>query len=121
MLNIFASSNDVLENEKEDLFINFQKNNRPSGLSYIKDHTMDYLFEALKDDVLAANEETKIVIKSIEANVVDIEGKGSSKVGSVHYQAVILVDGIEEFIDEMWHFQYSGWNWKLAGIEQFAE
>lgn len=118
MFNIFSSPAKLLENNKEKFFTEFQKMNRPSGLEYVREHTVDYLFDALKDMVLDSNEDSKIFVKSIEAEIVDLEGAGKGKIGSVHYQAIISVDGNEESIDEVWHFQYSGLNWKLAGIEQ---
>lgn len=116
--NIFATARQILENDKEELFTNFQKNNRPSGFGYIQKHCEEYMFEAIKDDVLTASETSKLIIKSVSAEVIDYDDSNGTKVASVRYTAVIVVDGEAEDIDEAWHFKYDGWNWKLAGIEQ---
>lgn len=118
MFNLFSSPAELLDQNKAKFFTEFQKMNRPSGLEYVREHTVDYLFDALKDMVLESNEDSKIFVKSIESEIVDLEGAGKGKIGSVHYQAVISVDGVEEAINEVWHFVYSGFSWKLAGIEQ---
>lgn len=118
MLNIFATAADVLENKKNEYFINFQKNNKPSGLNYIAMNCEDYFFDAIKEDVKIANEASSIVVKYIDAEVIDVTKEGTHKVGTIRYEAVLIVDGVVEEIDEFWHFVYDGWNWKLAGIEQ---
>lgn len=118
MFNLFATAADVLENNKSKYFIDFQKNNRPSGLGYIERHCVDYFFEAIHEDVKAANEVSVIIVKSINATVIDVSQEGTHKVGTIRYNAVLSVDGEVETIDEFWHFVYDGWNWKLAGIEQ---
>jgi predicted lipid-binding transport protein (Tim44 family) len=115
---MFATARQILEEEKESLFIKFQQNNRPSGLSYIKAHCVDYLFEAMKDNILANPEDDKVVVKSIEANIIDYDDSNGTKIASVHYTCVISTNGQEDDIDEFWHFKYTGWNWHLTGIEQ---
>lgn len=116
----FTTSRQLIEKEKETYFLEFQKNNRPSGLEYIKNNTLDYMFEAIKDDVLAANEHAFIVVKKIDAKIVDFDDTMgySNKVASVQYMATISTDGNMEDINEIWHFKYDGWHWKLAGIQQ---
>lgn len=116
--NIFASARQILENNKEEMFSEFQKNNRPSGLEYIKNHCVDYLFESIKDDVLAASESAKVIIKSITAEVVDYTNENGVKIASIHYNCVMSIDGEIEDINEVWHYKYNGWSWLLAGIEQ---
>lgn len=118
---LFSTARQIIENEKESLFTNFQKNNRPSGLEYIKNNCVDYLFEAIKDDVIAASESAKIIIKHINAEVIDYTDENSVKIASIRYNGVMSVDGEIEEIYEVWHFKYDGWNWKLAGIEQVKE
>ena len=116
--NIFSTARQVIENEKESLFINFQKNNRPSGLTYIKDHCVDYMFEAIKDDVFSAPESSKLIIKSISAEVIDYSDYDGVKLATIQYSSVLSIDGELEEVEEFWHFKYNGWSWLLAGIEQ---
>lgn len=117
-LTMFQKAETKLQNNKETFFINFQKSNKPSNIDYIKANTVDYFFEAIQDDVLAGNDAARVVIKAIEAEVIDITDEGSKQVGSVHYQASISTDGNVEEINEVWHYVYTGGVWKLAGIEQ---
>ena len=117
-LTMFQKAETKLQNNKETFFINFQKSNKPSGIEYIKANTVDYLFESIQDDVLAGNDGARVVIKALEAEVIDIDDEGSKQVGSVHYQATIVTDGTSEEINEVWHYVYAGGVWKLAGIEQ---
>ena len=114
MTSIFANPSEILESNKEQMFVDFQKNNKPSGIGYIQKHSVPYFFEAIQDDILASMDDTKIVVKRLEAEVVDETGD----VASVHYAAEVVTNGESEFIDEVWHFKYTGWGWKLCGIEQ---
>lgn len=118
LANFFATARQIIENDKEALFTDFQKNNRPSGIGYIKNNCVDYMFEAIKEDVLAASESSKVIIKSVSAEVIDYTDDNGIKIASVRYIGVISVDGELDDINEVWHFKYDGWNWKLAGIEQ---
>ena len=116
--NIFATARQIIENDKEELFTNFQKNNRPSGLDYIKKNCVDYFFDAIKDTVLSASESDKIVIKSISAEVIDYTDDNGVKIASIRYTCTMSINEEIEDFDEVWHFKYNGWSWLLAGIEQ---
>lgn len=118
LTNIFATPRQIIENDKESMFAKFQKNNRPSGIGYIKDNCVDYMFEAIKEDVLSTSEASKVIIKSVSAEVIDYNDENGVKIASIHYICTMVIDEEIEEIDEVWHFSYSGWNWKLAGIEQ---
>ena len=118
--NLFATSKDVLSNNKEEIFCNFQKNNKPSGLDFIRKSTTPMFFDVVKPMVLESNETDNITVKKIASCILDSysEDIGSDKIATVRYDAVVSRDNVDEEISELWHFVYNGWNWKLAGIQQ---
>lgn len=120
-----SSPRTQLEDEAEKMFINFQKNNRPSQLSAIEAQSESVFFAAIKDSVMSASDTKEVTIKSIEAEVVDVSPKGSRLVGSVRYRAVIQeINGntlTKTTLDEVWHYIHNNSLWLLAGIEPVSD
>jgi hypothetical protein len=117
-----VSAETQLRDIKEKFFTDFQKNNRPSGLSFIRANTTDALYEPLEDLVKQTDENRVIKVKNLEAKLENIEKEGSRYVATVSYKAKVLegVEGSleETTIDEFWNFIYVNGSWKLNGIEQ---
>jgi hypothetical protein len=111
-----------LEDSKESMFLNFQKNNKPSGLSYIQSNCTEMMFSAIRDDVASGSDDHQVGVKSLECKVVDVTQEGSRLIGSVHYKGVLReTDGgetVETPVNEVWNFVHDGNRWMLAGIEQ---
>lgn len=113
----------MLRDGKEQMFINFQKNNKPSGVSYIQSNSDSVFFEAIRDDVVNSSETRTVSVRSLEAKLEDITEEGSRFIGSVSYKGVIVEreegqEPVNTEINEMWNFIYNNGSWKLAGIEQ---
>lgn len=111
-----------LRDMKENLFSNFQKNNKPSGLNYIQQNSEPMFFDAIRDMVMEGSDSRTITIRSLEAQLVDITQDGSRFIGSVVYKGTVVeteVGGepVATNINEMWNFVYTNGGWKVAGIE----
>lgn len=110
-----------LESTAQQMFIDFQKNNRPSQIDVIESQSDPVFFEAIKDSVLEASDNKKVTIKSIEAEVVNVAQENGQLVGSVRYRGVINEANGQDLnkitVDEVWHYVYRNNKWLLAGIE----
>lgn len=107
-----------LRDDKETFFLNFQKNNRPSKIDWIRNNTEDLFFDAVKDMVMESDDGRSVMVKKLEAQVVDITAEGSGYVASIYYQGLVYDNNEPTDIDEIWHFVYRNNQWRLAGIEQ---
>lgn len=112
-----------LRDTKEQLFIDFQKNNRPSGLGYIQQNSDPMLFESIRDSVSSNSDSRSVTVKSLEAKLEDITKDGSRFIASVSYRGVLVEqeegqDAVTTNMNELWNFVHNGTGWKLAGIEQ---
>ena len=115
-----TSKKDELYDKKEMLFIDFQQNNRKSGLEYIKANTTPFMFQSLKPLIEEQDDGRTVEVLSVRAEVVSYEKEGSKQLATVNYNATInekMVDGSSEStdIDQNWNFVYDG-SWKLEGI-----
>lgn len=110
-----------LRDDADTFFRNFQKNNRPSQLDWVRQNSDDGFFEAVKDMVVQSPENKEVTVLQLEHELVDLTQEGTKYIGSIRYQARVreTVNGQSEEtpIDEVWHFIYQG-KWRLAGIEQ---
>ena len=98
--------------------MNFQQYNRPSKIDYIRENTDEFLFNAIKDNVLSSNDNRTVVVKNLEAELVDFSKEGSFEIASVHYTGEVLDDNELSNINEIWNFKYLNNTWKLVGISQ---
>lgn len=107
---------------KDQMFTNFQKNNKPSGLSYIQNNSTPMLFEAIRENIESGSESRVVTVRSLESRLEDITQDGSNYVASVSYKGTVIEkdagqEAVETPINELWNYTYDGRNWKLAGIE----
>ena len=113
---------DEIRDMKEQFFINFQKNNRPSGLEQIRSNSTTVFYEAVEDMVRGQSESRVVKVRQIESELVDVTQDGSRYVASVRYHAVVEEgdNGAVQSSDikELWNFVYEHGAWKLAGIDQ---
>jgi hypothetical protein len=114
---------DEIRDGKEQFFINFQQNNRPSGLSYIRSNSDNVLFSAIEDTVTQSSDSRVIKVKRLEAELVDLTQDGSRYIASVRYNALVSEgepngEMTDTDIKELWNFVYISGSWKLAGIDQ---
>lgn len=120
-----VSSKEKAENElidnKDDMFVNFQRNNKPSGIDYIQENSETLFFNAVRDSVVQSSDTREVRVVSLGSEVVNCEKEGSRLVASVHYKGKIVEtengDETSSDINEVWHFLYEGNVWKVAGIE----
>lgn len=114
----------VLDRQCEDLFINFQINNTPGTIDYIKGHTTRQFFRVLEDDELIGVGANKVSVQKLKAQVLDVSKEHGALRGSVQYDATLkeVVDGQESITDvaQIWHFEYQEGDWLLAGIQQVS-
>lgn len=118
---MFKNPEEKIRDEKDNFFINFQKNNRPSQIGFIQSKSDPVFFEAVKDLVMQSSDSKNVSVKRLESELVDITQEGTTYIASVRYQAVVAEDGQNTDIDEVWHFKFLNNDWKLAGIEQVNE
>lgn len=115
-----TSKKDELYDKKEMLFVDFQQNNRKSGLEYIKANTTPFMFQSLKPLIEEQDDGRTVEVLSVRAEIVSYEKEGSQQLATVNYKATInekMVDWSSEStdIDQNWNFVYNG-SWKLEGI-----
>lgn len=110
-----------LASSAQQMFIDFQKNNCPSQIDEIEARSDPVFFEAIKDTVLEASDTKKVIVKSIETEVVNVAQENGQLVGSVRYRGVINEQNGQDInkitVDEVWHYVYRNNKWLLAGIE----
>lgn len=112
-----------LRDNKEQMFIDFQKNNKPSGLRYIQSNTTPMMYEAMKEPVSQGSDSRTCTVQTLEARLEDITQEGSSYIGSVSYRGNVVEQepgqkAVVTAINEIWHFKHTDGGWKLAGIEE---
>jgi hypothetical protein len=115
---IFKNPEEKIRDEKDQFFIDFQKNNRPSQLGFIKENSDLVFFEAIKDMVLSSQEDKVVSVRRLESELVNLEQEGTTYVASVRYVAEVVESGSTINVDEVWNFKYINNKWLLAGIEQ---
>jgi hypothetical protein len=112
-----------LEDAKQQMFINFQKNNKPSGLNYIQSNSDAVFFEGVQEDIKDASDTRTITVRSLDAKLAeDIVKEGNQYIGSVVYRGVVIEQEagqapVSTNINEMWNFIYTPSGWKIAGIQ----
>lgn len=113
---------DEIRDMKEDFFVQFQQNNRPSGMDYIRQQSTPVFFNAVEDFVRAQDENRTVKVRQIDAELVDLVQEGSRYIASVRYNAVVAEGTSGNMTDnqvkELWNFVYENNRWKLAGIDQ---
>jgi hypothetical protein len=114
---------DEIRDIKEQFFTDFQKNNRPSGIDYIRSHSEPMFFDAVEQMVRESSDTRVVRVKQLEAELVDLTQEGTRYIASVRYKAHVVEgepgqDGVDTPINELWNFVYSNGTWKLAGIDQ---
>lgn len=124
MNNILNPKNpeEQLRDDAEKMFMNFQKNNRPSQVEYIRQNSTPLFFDAVKDTVMDSSEDKVVSINTLEHEVVDVTQSGTKYIASIRYRSLINEnDGgadTETNVDEVWHYVYENKRWLVAGIEQ---
>lgn len=113
-----GSTKDKILDMKDDFFVKFQENNRPSQISFIQENSDVLFFNEVKDIVNGADELRLVKVIRLESELVDLTKEGSTEIASVHYNADIEEEGSVTNVNEVWHFKYLNNKWKLAGIEQ---
>lgn len=113
---------DEIRDMKEDFFVQFQTNNRPSGLDYIRQNSTPVFYNAIEEMVNEQSDTRSVKVRQIEAELVDLTQEGSRYIASVRYHAVIS-EGVsgqmqDSDVKELWNFVYENNRWKLAGIDQ---
>jgi hypothetical protein len=113
---------DEIRDMKEEFFIQFQQNNRPSGLDYIRQNSTSLFYNAVEDMVRNQSDTRSVKVRQLEAELVDLTQEGSRYIASVRYHAIVVEvtnDNIQNSeVKELWNFVYENNRWKLAGIEQ---
>lgn len=113
---------DEIRDMKENFFIQFQQNNRPSGLNHIRQNSTPVFYNAVEDMVREQSDTRSVKVRQIEAELVDLTQEGSRYIASVRYHAVVAEGEGSNLQDsevkELWNFVYEGNAWKLAGIDQ---
>lgn len=112
-----------LRDNKEQMFIDFQKNNKPSGLRYIQSNTTPMMYDAISQQVGEGSDSRTCTVNTLEARVEDITQEGSNYIATVSYRGVVVEQepgqkAVSTNIAENWHFKYINDSWKLAGIEE---
>lgn len=110
-----------LRDEKDRLFVEFQKHNCPSGIGFVRDNSDAIFFDAVKDMVMSGEDGKNVSVRRIESEVVDIDRDGTTYVASVRYRATVVEDDEQSEVDEVWHYKYINGMWKIAGIEETNE
>lgn len=113
---------DEIRDMKEDFFVQFQQNNRPSGLDSIRQQSTPVFFNAVEDFVREQDENRTVKVRQLDAQLVDLVQEGSRYIASVRYHAVVA-EGTsgnmqDNEVKELWNFVYENNRWKLAGIDQ---
>lgn len=113
---------DEIRDMKEDFFVQFQDNNRPSGLDHIRQNSTPVFYNAVEDMVRDQSENRTVKVRQLEAELVDLTQEGSRYIASVRYHAVVAEStngGMQDSeVKELWNFVYENNRWKLAGIDQ---
>jgi hypothetical protein len=113
---------DEIRDMKEDFFVQFQDNNRPSGLDHIRQNSTPVFYNAVEDMVREQAENRTVKVRQLEAELVDLTQEGSRYIASVRYHAVVAEStngGMQDSeVKELWNFVYENNRWKLAGIDQ---
>lgn len=113
---------DEIRDQKESFFVDFQQNNRPSGLDHIRQNSTSVFFNAVEDMVRDQSETRTVKVRQLEAELVDLTQEGSRYIASVRYNAVVSEGESGSMQDtnlkEMWNFVYENNHWKIAGIDQ---
>lgn len=117
----YRNPEEKLRDEAREMFVNFQKNNRPSQMSYIQSNSDPIFFDAIKDTVMESSDSREVKVKSVEAELVDLTQEGTKYIGSVHYRATLEENDngnvTQTAVDQMWNYIYNGSKWVLAGID----
>lgn len=113
-----ANPEDTLSRQMDDFFVNFQNNNRPSQLEWIRSNTTPLMFNAVRDMVEGSDDNRKVIVRSMSSEMVDVTATNGTYEGSVRYRATIEDDGETQQVDEVWNFLYDNGRWKLNGIDQ---
>lgn len=113
---------DEIRDMKEDFFVQFQQNNRPSGLDHIRQNSTPVFYNAVEDMVREQSDSRTVKVRQLEAELVDLTQEGSRYIASVRYHAVVA-EGVngntqDSEVKELWNFVYENNRWKLAGIDQ---
>lgn len=116
MFTPFKTPEVKLHDVKEQFFIDFQKNNRPSGLSFIFSKTDPMMHDELRDMLNQNSESKQVSVRSLEAKFLDIKEEGSTHIASVLYNADVVEDGKVFPVSQIWNFKYVNNEWILAGI-----
>jgi hypothetical protein len=113
---------DLLEAQKEEIFHKIQENNRPSGFDIIRYHTTPSLFKEISPTVESASDTRRVTMQHTEAQIINVAEDNGRTLGSVAYHATLSETDngatIVTPVNEVWHFELHGSQWKLAGIEQ---
>lgn len=113
---------DEIRDMKENFFVQFQQNNRPSGLNHIRQNSTPVFYNAVEDMVREQSDTRSVKVRQLEAELVDLTQDGSRYVASVRYHAVVAEGDNGNMQDsevkELWNFVYENNTWKLAGIDQ---
>lgn len=113
---------DEIRDMKENFFVQFQENNRPSGLDHIRQNSTTMFYNAVKDMVSEQDESRSVTVRRVEAELVNLVQEGSRYIASVKYDAVVS-EGTngnmqDSEVKELWNFEYQNNRWRLAGIDQ---
>lgn len=113
---------DEIRDMKENFFVQFQQNNRPSGLNHIRQNSTPVFYNAVEDMVREQSDTRSVKVRQLEAELVDLTQDGSRYIASVRYHAVVAEGDNGNMQDsevkELWNFVYENNTWKLAGIDQ---
>ena len=113
---------DEIRDMKEDFFVQFQQNNRPSGIDHIRQNSTPVFYNAVEDMVREQSDSRTVKVRQLEAELVDLTQDGSRYIASVRYHAVVAEGETGNMQDtelkELWNFVYENNRWKIAGIDQ---
>ena len=112
---------EMLRDNADKMFMDFQKSNRPSQISHIQAQSTPMFFDAIQDSVMNSSESRTVKIKTLEHELRDLSQEGTQFIGSVRYKATIEEAEQGQVtrtnLDELWNYVYENGRWLLAGID----
>lgn len=114
-----------LASEAVQMYIEFQELNNKGDILALNALTGSVIFEMIKQDIENRTEVEEVKIRQIQAKLVYFEnmnnetGYGEQYKASIQYQGVLLEEGNEVSVDEVYHFTKNAEEpqWRLMGIE----